>query len=477
MKTKTLGLVLVPLALGLLDAVPRARAEAPHDVKAAAPGYRAMPMTVDTLDNGLRVVVVPMAGAPTVAFYTLVMAGSRDEVEPGRSGYAHLFEHLMFRGTKEIPAAAYEKRMQSLGSDNNAFTTDDFTFFTPLIPKESLAELVPVEADRFEHLDVAPAAYKDETGAVAGEFNKDFSNPWWAMDEALRELAFTRHTYGHTVIGYKRDVDAMPQNYAYSKVFFSRFYVPDDCVIFAVGDVSRGEVLDLVKKSYGAWKGRRANPTIQTEPEQRAPRRHDMIWKGPTTPRMTIAYKVPGAAESPKGTPKDALADSAALGVLATMVFGEPSALYQKLVVTEQKVIGLEADPDEMLHRDPGLMRVDAKLKEGTSFDEILADVQGALDAVAQGKVDDKELADARNHLTSGLVLSMQTPGDVAVRLAYLTAATGGDPHAFDRYMAAVGMVGKDDLVRVAKMLTAAHRDVVTLSPPAKVVATKGAKK
>jgi len=450
-KTKAIGLLLAPLALGVVDA----RADA-----ASASIYKALPMSVDTLDNGLRVVVVPMSGAPTVAFYTLVEAGSRDEVEPGRSGYAHLFEHLMFRGTRQIPAAEYEKRMQALGSDDNAFTTDDFTFFTPLIPKESLAELVPVEADRFEHLDVAPAAYKDETGAVAGEYNKDFSNPWWAMDEALREIAFTRHTYGHTVIGYKRDVDAMSQNYAYSKLFFSRFYVPDDCVIFAVGDVNREEVLDLVKKNYGGWKGKRANPAIQAEPAQTAPRRRDMIWKGPTTPRMTIAYKVPGA--------KDALADSAALGVLVTMVFGEPSALYQKLVVQEQKVIGLEADPDEMLHRDPGLLRVDAKLKEGTSFDEILGDVQSALDAVAQGKLDDKELADARNHLTSALVLSMQTPGDVATRLAYLTAATGGDPHAFDRYMSAAIAVGKDDIVRVAKMLTAAHRDVVTLSAPKK---------
>jgi len=430
----------------MLDVAPRARADAAV--------YQPTPMTVDTLDNGLRVVVVPMPGAPTVAFYTLVMAGSRDEVEPGRSGYAHLFEHLMFRGTKQIPAAEYEKRMQALGSDNNAYTTDDYTFFVPLVPKESLADLVPVEADRFQHLDVAPAAYKDETGAVAGEFNKDFSNPWWAMDEAIREIAFTRHTYGHTVIGYKRDVDAMPQNYAYSKLFFSRFYVPDDCVIFAVGDVTRDQVLDLVKKSYGGWKGKRAHPTIASEPEQRAPRRRDLAWKSEATPRLLVGYKVPGASQ---------IADSAALGVLATLVFGEPSALYQKLVVQDQKVIGLEADPDEVLHRDPGLFRVEAKLKDGTSFDDVLGQIQAALDGVAQGKVDASELESARDHLTRGLVLSMQTPGTTAERLAFLTAATG-DPHGFDRYMQAASAVTKADVVRVAKMLTAAHRNTVTLT-------------
>lgn len=450
--------LLVPV-LVFLDAGISARADAPIATQAAA--YKPIAMTVDTLDNGLRVVVVPMAGAPTVAFYTLVMAGSRDEVEPGRSGYAHLFEHLMFRGTDKVPAADYEKKMQALGADNNAFTTDDYTFYVPLVPKDSLAELVPLEADRFEHLNVAPAPYKDETGAVAGEFAKDFSNPWWAMDEAIRELAFTAHTYGHTVIGYKRDVEAMPQNHAYSKTFFSRFYVPDNCIIFAVGDAPREKILELVKQSYGDWKGKRAQPVIKTEPEQTAARRRDLVWKGPTTPRMLLGYKVTSA--------KDKLADAAALGVLVTLVFGEPSDLYQKLVVKDQKVIDLGADPDEALHKDPGLLRVEAKLKEGTSFDEITTAIQNALDAVAQGKIDEQELASARSHLTSSIVLAMQTPGSVAERLATLTAATG-DPHGFDKYMTAAFAVTKDDVARVAKMLNPAHRNLVTLSPP------KGAK-
>jgi len=460
--------LVAPLVILVLDAFAHADAPLAQGAQGAsnASSYKPLALTVDTLDNGLRVVVVPMAGAPTVAFYTLVMAGSRDEVEAGRSGYAHLFEHLMFRGTDKVPAAEYEKKMQSLGSDNNAFTTDDFTFYVPLVPRESLADLVPLEADRFEHLNVAPDKYKDETGAVAGEFNKDFSNPWWAMDEAIREIAFTQHTYGHTTIGYKRDVDAMPQNYAYSKTFFSRFYVPDDCVIFAVGDAPREKVLELVKANYGDWKGKRAQPAIKTEPEQTAPRRRDMTWKAPTTPRMLLGYKVPSA--------KDHLADAAALGVLTTLVFGEPGELYQRLVVKEQKVIELGADSDEVIHKDPSLMRVDVKLKEGTSFDEILGAIQGALDAVAQGKIDEQELASARSHLTSAIVLSMQTPGAVAERVAFLTAATG-DPHAFDRYMQAALATTKDDVQRVAKMLTPAHRNLVTLSPP-KSVAKGGAK-
>src|ERR1700728_2933669 len=112
----------------------------------AAPPASLLPhaIHVEHLDNGFTVVMVPFDSPGVVAYFTLVRAGSRDEVEPGQSGYAHLFEHLMFRGTEKMSAADYEKRMQALGADNNAFTTSDFTLFTPTIPKESLAELVPI---------------------------------------------------------------------------------------------------------------------------------------------------------------------------------------------------------------------------------------------------------------------------------------------------------------------------------------------
>ena len=425
-------------------------------------------LTVDTLDNGLTVVTIPMPGSGVAAFYTLVKAGSRDEVESGRSGYAHLFEHLMFRGTQKMPAADYERRMQAMGSDNNAFTTDDFTLFTPMIPKESLAELVPVEADRFQHLDVSQNAYKDETGAVLGEFNKDFSNPWWLMDEQLRDLAFKKHTYGHTTIGYKRDVEGMPQNYAYSKTFFSRFYTPDDCTIWAVGDLERGKVLELVKANYSGWTGKRAEPKIEVEPDQKEPRVRALTWKGPTTPRMTVGYKIPSA--------RAALADSAALAVLATLAFGEPSDLYQKLVVKEQKLIELGADPDEALHKDAGLLRIDAKLKDGTSFDEIVGAVQATLDGIAKGDAKPADVDAARMHLTSSLTLSMQTPSEVAVRFAYLAAVTG-DVHGYERYLDAVKKVTADDVVRVAKAyLVPTRRNVITLSPPAAAATKKEAK-
>jgi zinc protease len=433
-------------------------AAAPPAAPPASAPAALFPFEVDTLDNGLTLVTVPTGPSGTVAYYTLVKAGSRDEVEPGKSGYAHLFEHLMFRGTKAVPAAAYEKKMQALGADANAFTTDDFTLYVPTIPKDSLGELVPLEADRFMRLDVAEAPYKDETGAVLGEFNKDAANPIFKMDEAMRELAFTKHTYGHTTIGYERDVRAMPASHAYSKSFFARFYTPDDCVIFAVGDVKHDDVLARVKQEYAGWKGKRATTATVVEPEQTAPRLKELTWTGPTPPRMFVAYKVPAATN---------LDDVAAMAVLTTLLLGEPGALYQRLVVKEQKLLSLAADPDDAMHKDPGLLPIAATLKpDATSFEVIGAAIQAAFDGVAKGGASPAEVAAARAHVKNALLLSMQTPGSIAVNLAAFTARTG-DVHALDRYVAALARVTPDDLARVAKAyFTPARRTTITLSPP-----------
>lgn len=415
------------------------------------------PMTVDKLDSGLTVVTVPFSAGGATAFYTLVRAGSRDEVEAGKSGYAHLFEHLMFRGTEKVSAREYERRMQGLGSDNNAFTTDDFTMYTPMIPKESLGELIDLEADRFQHLSYSQAAYKDETGAVLGEYNKDFSNPWWQIDEAIRELAFKKHTYGHTVIGYKKDVVAMPNAYDYSRSFFKRFYTPDDAVIFVVGDVDRQKVLDQVKQAYAGWTGKRAETKVDAEPEQNEARRKDLVWRGPTTPRLAVGWKVPQTSAS--------MRDSAALAVIAALAFGEPSELYQRVVVKEQRALELSCDPDDALHKDPGLFRVDAKLKPGEPFEGVLDAIQATVDALAKGEVDQARLDATKSHIKGRMILSMQTPGDVAVRLAYMHAVAGA-PGAFDAYLAELTQVTKDDVARAAKYLTTTRRNVVTLVPP-----------
>ena len=412
------------------------------------------PPTVDTLENGLTIVTVPFDAPGIVSFYTLVKAGSRDEVEAGKSGYAHLFEHLMFRGTDKISAHDYEQRMQAMGADNNAFTSDDLTVYVPTIPKDGLAELIPIEADRFAHLNVAQDKYKDETGAVHGEFNKSMANPARVMDEALRGIAFKSHTYGHTTIGTKHDVEDMPNQYEYSRQFFRRFYTPDDCVIIAVGDVNRASVVEMVKAAYKDWTGKRVVTKVIPEPEQTSPRQRALTWRGPTEPRLDIGYKIPATSAS--------LRDAAALATVAAIAFSDSSDLYQRLVVKEQKLLELRSDPDDVLHKDPGLFLINAKLKPATSFEETIRAVDDTLASIAKGETSPARLEAVRAHMISETILGLQTTGAVGTALAYFTAVTG-DVAGFQKYVAELSQVTGDDVARVAKLLIPAHRNVVTM--------------
>jgi zinc protease len=406
----------------------------------------------------LTLVTLPYDSPGTVSYFTLVRAGSRDEVEPGKSGYAHLFEHLMFRGSEKTSAAEYDRQMQALGADNNAFTTPDFTLYIPTVPKESLPDLVSIEADRFMHLSYAESAYKDETGAVLGEYNKNASNPFLAMVEALLSMAFTVHSYNHTTLGWKRDVEAMPAAYEYSRAFFRRYYTPDDCTLFAVGDVDRAALKELVQAAYGGWSGHRAVTAIKVEPEQTAPRSRAVTWKGPTLPRILEGFKIPAAGAS--------MADAAALAVVAALTFGQSSDLYQRLVVKEQKLVSLSSDPDDVENRDPGLLTVEAKLKPDTSFDEIVRAIDDALAKVGRGETPQPRLEATRSHLANELVLSLQTPQAIATALARWMAVTG-DVHALEAYKKALAAVSPEDVARVAKTyLVPARRNLVTLTGP-----------
>jgi zinc protease len=412
------------------------------------------PMQVDKLDNGLTVVTVPFDSPGIVAYFTLVQAGSRDEVEAGRSGYAHLFEHLMFRGTDTVPAEEYARRVQAMGADDNAYTSTDMTIYTTTAPADALPDLIKLNADRFQHLHVAEAKYKDETGAVLGERNKVFSDPRAQMDEAMGALTYKSHTYGHTTIGYKHDVEDMPNQYEYSRQFFRRFYTPDDCVVFVVGDFDKAKALAAIKDAYAPWRGKRARNAVVAEPEQKKPRARALTWRSPTDPLLAIDYRVPSM--------KASLADTAALATLLAASFGEPSDLYQRLVVKEQKLLELDASPRGVENKDPGTLEVSAKLKGETSFDEIIRAVQATLDSAAKGELAADKIEAARDHLLNETILGAQTASQIANRLASLTARTG-DVHAFEKYTQALAAVKPEDVARVAKGLVPAHRDVVTL--------------
>ncbi|MDP3278365.1 MAG: pitrilysin family protein [Deltaproteobacteria bacterium] len=412
--------------------------------------------TVDTLPNGLRVVVLPLNSPGLAAWDVLVRTGARDEIEPGHSGFAHLFEHMMFRGTERMSAHAYEHHMQSLGADNNAYTTEDFTLYTVTLPSRALAQLIPVEADRFQHLHYDEPTFQTETRAVLGEYNKNSANPVRAMWEVLSETAFTQHTYSHTTLGYLADIEAMPTMYTYSQQFFRRFYTPDNCTIIVAGDVQREAVLALVTQHFGAWSGHRDNPTIAVEPAQTAPRRRDLVWPSATTPRVLVGYRVPAFSLANR--------DSAALEVLGALAFSESSPLYQQWVVRDQRLLGLESWKAEV-HRDPGLFVVDARMGASPDPNALESAIQATLDELGRTPPEAARVAAVVSNLRYSLPMSAQTPSASAEMIARWMAVTG-DVAAYDTLYRTLAEVTPADVQRVAsQILTTAHRTTIALYP------------
>jgi zinc protease len=423
------------------------------------------PPQVSKLDNGLTLVTIPWASPGIVSYYTLVRVGARDEVEKGHSGFAHLFEHMMFRGTKRFPQAAYEERIQSFGADNNAYTTQDFTLYTVTAPGSALTQIVELEADRFQHLEFDETQFRTETGAVLGEYNKSAASPFLKMWESLSGLAYTQHTYSHTTIGFLADIQAMPDKFEYAKNFFRRFYTPDNCTIIVAGDVVHSELLALVKQHYGAWQGKRDQPNIPREPEPTSGATRHLDWDGTSPPQLMIGYRGPAfERDTPEANATAPLIDTAALEVLHGFLFDESSALYQRLVVEEQRLLGLSSWSSNW-SRDPGLFIVSAELKPETKFSDVEDIVQRAIDEVAQGKGDSARMDDVRSHLRYALTMDVETASEAADTLAQFVAVTGST-EGLPRYLEALAQVTPADVARVASTyLVPTRRFSLTLSP------------
>ena len=312
------------------------------------------PVQKTTLENGLTVMSVPFDSPGIIAYYTIVRTGSRNEVEKGLSGFAHFFEHMMFRGTDLFSPDKYNDVFKSLGADSNAFTNDDWTCYHMTIPAAALATAVQIESDRFQNLKYDEPSFQKEARAVLGEYNKSASSPFLKLNEVMQNTAYTKHTYKHTTIGFLEDIKDMPNQYAYSKVFFDRWYRPENCTLIVAGDVKHDDLVALVTQYYGGWKRGGSSVAIPEEPPQTEPR--SARSRGPCRrcPHCCWAYHVPAA--DPKNP------DTPVLNILAQLVFGETSPLYEELVLKEQKAVQLSGEA--ATNRDPGLFQILVRVRK-----------------------------------------------------------------------------------------------------------------
>ena len=399
------------LACAALGATPTLHSQEANDVDGIIP----FPTTTRTLANGLEVIVMPMPSSGLVAYWSIVRTGSRDEYEPGRSGFAHFFEHMMFRGTERYPAELYQQKLAAMGADANAYTTDDLTAYHISMTAADLEQVLDLESDRFQNLAYAETAFQTEAGAVYGEYRKSRTDPEFTLYESLmatrvREAHLRPH---HDRLRERHRGDA-------DDVRLLAQFLPALLPAREHGALHRGRrrpesVLPLVERYYGGWKRGYVTPEVPTEPEQKAERRVNVAYDGQTLPMLWIAYKVPAFAPADR--------TRVAVELLAELAFGETSETYRRLVLEEQVVEFLDTNVDE--HRDPGLLDITTRVKDPAKVDYVLGVIDAAIASVRAAPPDGARLADLQRRLKYGFVMGLQTPDAVAQRLARFIALTG----------------------------------------------------
>lgn len=426
-------------------------APAPH----ATPAKAALPFKIHqkTLPNGLKLVVIPTGMPNLVSLQIPVSTGSRNEVEPGKSGFAHFFEHMMFRGTDTVKPEQWNAQLQKTGASQNAFTSDDLTNYHTLFAKDDLETWIKLEADRFQHLNYTEAAFKTESRAVLGEYNKNAANPVGKLFEVQRDAAFTTHTYKHTTMGFLKDIEDMPNQYAYSKQFFQRWYKPENVTVIIAGDVEAEKTFALLEKYFGGWKrGTAKPPVIPAEPEAKAPVTAHVAWETPTLPWMTVAFHTPAHYST-----KDKA--SSALEFAATELFGERSELYQRLVVKEQKVDQLFTNGGDA--KDPDLFTIGARLKDVADMAYVRDLI---LETCAKGVVlpfSATKLEEAKTEARLGFQRGLDSTNAIASMVARM-ASYERDPEAVNKAVALEETVTVDDLTAIAKATFKDQARVIT---------------
>ena len=406
------------------------------------------------LANGLRLITVPAPFPNVVSLYIVVNAGSRNEVEPGKSGFAHFFEHMMFRGTREYPSERYEAVMQECGASTNAYTEDDRTVYHTTVGREDFETILGMEADRFQNLEYPLEAFQTEALAVLGEYNKDSADPVHKLYEVLRDTAFDLHTYKHTTMGFLKDIVDMPNQFDYSRLFFDRYYRPEYTTLVVAGDITMAESRDVLARYWGTWRRGSYAVTIPAEPGVRGPRKAHIPWNTPTPPYLLVGYRA--AAYS------DTVADAAALDLIRFLGFSETSPLYERLMIDEQCVdILFGHNPDRM---DPYLFTVMARVKQAAQIDHVREAILDTFGWFVANEVDEEKFRSVKNHLRYRYSLSLNNAEAIASSMAHYVSLQR-TPETLNRLYTLYDSLTPADLRAVAKKyFVDAGRTEVTLS-------------
>lgn len=411
-----------------------------------------------TLKNGLKVVSVLDNSTPTVSIHVWYDVGGKDD-PPGRSGFAHMFEHMMFKATKNMPNEKMDRLTEDVGGFNNASTWPDFTNYYEVVPSNHLEVLLWAEADRMVNLNVDAANFASERDVVKEEYRQGVLAPpygklYWLLDD----ITFQKHPYRRGVIGNLDELSSATP--ADAEAFYKAFYRPDNAYLIVVGDFDQKQFDAWVDKYFGgvAKPAAEIKRVTSTEPEWTTERRFNETAPRVPFPATAIVYRAP-ATKSP---------DIPALRLAANILSeGESSRMYQSLIRTQQ--IAQQADLDLELNTEGGRISfVGIGSDKGTS-ENLEKAMLAELKRIQDGGVSAKELEKAKNQLISRAIRARETNDGKAIAIERAVAYQS-DPKAVNSEVAKLQAVTAADIQRVMKQYFKDNNRVVIYYNQAKAV-------
>ena len=365
-----------------------------------------------TLTNGLVVLYLPSTTAPVFSYQTWFRVGSRHEVE-GKTGIAHLFEHLMFKETENTPEGVFDRTLEGLGARINAATWLDWTYYYEDVPAAHFEEVVRLEADRMEHMKLGPEQLEAERKVVMNERRERVDNdPGGKLSELLWDAAFEQHPYGRPTLGWMKDIEGLTLEDCLA--FYRTYYSPNNAVVVVAGDVARERMLRVVLERYGHMQRQQVpEPAPVTEPRQTSPRQleHRLQTSGE---RLLMGYHAPAITDPLHP----------ALEVLNEALFeGDSARLHRALVTDGELAASFYAFVPAF--RDPGLYEISVDLRPGHTAEEAERVV---LDQLARARAEGlsaAELQKAKNKLETRFYRQLQTAQQRAQGLGFWEVTAG----------------------------------------------------
>ncbi|MFL6536755.1 MAG: M16 family metallopeptidase [Chthoniobacterales bacterium] len=401
------------------------------------------------LENGLEIYTVEDHASPTVAVQVWYHVGSKDDPQ-GRSGFAHLFEHMMFKGNEHLSPDAFEELTENIGGENNAYTADDVTVYHEVIPSNYLEPIVWAEAERMSSLAINEPNFNSERDVVKEEYRQRIAaNPYGDFFLAIPKLSFLAHPYKRPGIGSIEELDAskLPEVQA----FHATFYRPDNATLIVVGDFNPGQLDGWIKKYFGPVKKPSTDlPRVNVKEPVLEEDKREVIYS-PKAPLPAFAFSY----QAPSARAEDAIALDVADDILSG---GVSSRLYQSLVYQQQvaQAVGFNAD----LRQDIGLLTFRVTLASGKS----VADVEKSLDVeiqkVLKDGVTDAEVAKTKNRFLTGKLFSLETSNGKASELGE-AAVVLGDPNRVNTELTKVQALTADQVNAVLRKYLGGKKRVV----------------